>query len=240
MKLYIKSSLSDAEEQALIDEEMGAIETGNFDKVRNKNIYKEYVNSRGTVSEGPGTLYVEVENTPTVKDADGYIHQFRKSPTLWPVNNLKEAADAVRFFIRKKNLGGSEFTGGTVYTRSGQPIAKISYNGSYTPITVRASSDIDSDRSLLTSEGQVAYDIMEALGGGVWNVSTNYHNCNMITSEDNYTKEEAVDKVAEIKAALTDAGIKNAVASVEYYYSGGSVDMKVTITMKKAYSNTDI
>jgi len=137
MKLYIKSSLSEAEEQAMIEEEMAAIETGNFDKVRNKNIYREFVHSRGTVSEGPSTLYVEVENTPTVKDADGYIHQFQKSPTLWPVNNLNEARDAVNFFIRKKNLSGSEFTGGTVYTRSGQPIAKISYNGRYTPITVR-------------------------------------------------------------------------------------------------------
>lgn len=100
-----------------------------------------------------------------------------------------------------------------------------------------------SKRYLLTPEGQKAFDVMRKLGGGVWHVGTSHHNCNLITSEDNYTKEEAADKVAEIKTALKAAGIYNAVASVESYYSGGYDEpdnMKVTITMKKAYSNSEV
>lgn len=100
-----------------------------------------------------------------------------------------------------------------------------------------------SKRYLLTPEGQKAFDVMRKLGGGVWHVGTSYHNCNLITSGDNYTKEEVADKVAEIKAALKAAGIYNAVASVESYYNGGYDEpdnMKVTITMKKAYSNSEV
>lgn len=130
MKLYIKSSLSEAEEQAMIEEEMAAIERGNFDSVRNKNIYKAYEALRSTDSKTSNMFLVDVENKPTVKDSNGYIHQYdRASYSRWPVASIEEAQDAIRFFIKNKNLGGSEFTGGNVYDASGNLVAKISYNG---------------------------------------------------------------------------------------------------------------
>ena len=130
MKLYIKSALSEAEEQAMIEEEMAAIERGNFDSVRNKNIYKAYEAQRSSDSETSDMFLVDVEEKPTVKDSNGYIHQYdRASYSRWPVASIEEAQDAIRFFIKNKNLSGSEFTGGNVYDASGNLVAKISYNG---------------------------------------------------------------------------------------------------------------
>lgn len=145
MKLYIKSSFSEEKEQAMIEEEIAAIETGNFDSVRNKNIYKEYETQRVIDSNSPDKFLVDVESNPTVKDSNGYIHQYETaSYSKWPVSSIEEARDAIRFFIKKKNLSGSEFTGGNVYDTAGNLVAKISYNGRITYLKEHTEAALDS------------------------------------------------------------------------------------------------
>jgi uncharacterized protein YegP (UPF0339 family) len=102
-------------------------------------------------------------------------------------------------------------------------------------------SEIDN----LTSEGRIACDILAADAEGVWDIGMSYQNNTMLTSEGNYTKAAAQEVVDTIISDLKQAKIWYAISSVTYYWSGGKGDndpepYKVTITMKRKYSNVEV
>lgn len=146
MKLYIKSSMSDD-----IQEEMNTIDNSGFDAVRNKYIKEEYFATRK--SDEPNKFKVVVEDHPVIRDADGYVTEFKKAPySVWEASSLEEASDMIRFFIRKKNIGGSTYTGGAVYDMNDNLVAKISYNGRIQESESVTSSTNTSELRLLIRE----------------------------------------------------------------------------------------
>ena len=102
------------------------------------------------------------------------------------------------------------------------------------------------DKSLLTGEGRIAFDVLEEGAGGIMSVTMSTSNNNMITSNGLFTRAEVEAKVDEIKNKLKEAGVKNAVSSVKWWNAGIFTNrddvkaMRITVTMKKAYSSDDV
>ena len=76
-------------------------------------------------------LQVILKHSPNPDIAGGYWSQptDRGRAVKCPVHTLDEAAYVCRQYIDRNGLGGGNWTGGQVFNRAGDQVARVWYNG---------------------------------------------------------------------------------------------------------------
>lgn len=95
--------------------------------------------------------------------------------------------------------------------------------------------------NMLTDIGKQIWEVVDDLYG-VFSIGSSYSNCDIIESQEGFTRDEAPSAVERLRRALKLAGLLGYVVRVDYFDSIPYTDksIRVAVTIKRKYSNGNV
>lgn len=112
---------------------------------------------------------------------------------------------------------------------------------------VRASDDrlpeaaLAKQYDMLTDIGKQIWDVVDDLYG-VWSAGSLYSNCDVIQSQESFTRSEVQSAVDRLRSELNNQGLLRYVVRVDYFDSIPYTDksLRVSVVIKRKYSNGNV